>query len=173
MQEPQSYLDLGAPPQPQKTVSKKGFAEMIGVSQGRISQMITAGLPVEANGRINIAEGRMWVADNVDQNRRRSGASGDSLYSPKAQREIAEAQIAQLKAERLGGRLVERSEFEGLVFKRARAERDAWQSWPLRIAGEMAAELKIEESVLLAVLQRLVREQLTDLAERNVDDILR
>ncbi len=58
---------------PPKTLSKTGFAEHVGVTPGRVSQMITSGLPVEPSGRIRVANGLGWMDANIDANRRRAG----------------------------------------------------------------------------------------------------
>ena len=54
------------------TISKSEFAAAIGVSPGRVSQMVRDGLPVEANGGVNVDSGKAWVAENVDPRRRRA-----------------------------------------------------------------------------------------------------
>lgn len=52
-----------------RELSKSGFASLIGVSPGRVSQMIKDGLPVEANDKIDVARGKLWVQENIDQRR--------------------------------------------------------------------------------------------------------
>lgn len=54
---------------PPREMSKSGFAGFIGVSPGRVSQMIKDGLPVEPNGKIDVARGKLWFQENVDQRR--------------------------------------------------------------------------------------------------------
>lgn len=118
---------------PAETLSKKGFAEAIGVSAGRVSQMIAGGLPVEPNGRIHVARGKAWVAENVDPNRRRASLDGlassvsvpPALVSHRAVRDAAEAEIARLKAERMGRALIDRAATLRTIESRARFERDA------------------------------------------------
>ena len=66
---------------PAETLSKKGFAERLGVTPARVSQMITAGLPVERSGRIRISTGLAWVEANVDSNRRRAGSPSSDAPS--------------------------------------------------------------------------------------------
>ena len=76
--------------------------------------------------------------------------------------------------------LVDRARAETLVFRLARQERDAWVTWPARVAAIMAAELSAEmekttgeaisigTGVLQRVLEAHVRDQLTALAELKV-----
>lgn len=146
------------------TLSKRGFGERIGVSPGRVSQMIADGLPVEPNGRIDIAKGKAWVAANVDQNRRRARVDGGLFDSPKREREDAEARIASLKAERLADRLIDREETLRTVETRARVERDAWIGWVNRAAPEIARLANADVAIIVSVLDRMVREQLATLA---------
>lgn len=48
------------------TLTKGDFAKLIGVSRARVSQYIADGLPVEFDGRIDIARGRQWMNANLD-----------------------------------------------------------------------------------------------------------
>lgn len=147
------------------TLSKRGFSELIGVSPGRVSQMISDGLPVEPNGRIDIAKGKAWVASNVDENRRRARVDGGNLFdSSKREREAAEARIARIKAERLADRVIDRDETLRTIETRARFERDAWIGWVNRAAPEIARLVNADVTVVVSVLDRMVREQLATLA---------
>lgn len=62
-------LDIDRPIGPPRELSKSGFANLIGVSPGRVSQMIKEGLPVEPNGKIDVARGKLWFQENVNQRR--------------------------------------------------------------------------------------------------------
>lgn len=173
MHEAQGFLgDFGPAGSPQ-TLSKKGFAELLGVTPGRVSQMITAGLPVEPNGRINVAKGRAWVRANVDPNRRRPGHDDDppSYRSPRAEKDAAEAMTARLKAEKLAGNLIDRATTLRAIETRARMERDAWIAWVNRAASDLANATGAEMPDLVAGLDRLVRDQLASLAEMSVEGI--
>lgn len=146
------------------TLSKRGFGELIGVSPGRVSQMISDGLPVEPNGRIDIAKGKAWVSANVDQNRRRARVDGTLFDSSKREREAAEARIASIKAERLADRVIDRDETLRTIETRARFERDAWIGWVNRVAPEIARLANADVAIVVSVLDRMVREQLATLA---------
>lgn len=163
---------------PAETLSKKGFAERLGVTPARVSQMITAGLPVERSGRIRISTGLAWVEANVDSNRRRTGASspdGPTLAhaSSRAQRDAADARIAQLKAERLAGNLINSRSALRWIEGRARMERDSWIAWTSRAAPEIATTTGADIAIVLAVLDRLVRDQLASLAARPMEGLSR
>lgn len=154
---------------PAETLSKKGFAEAIGVSAGRVSQLIASGLPVEPNGRIHVARGKAWVAENVDPNRRRASlempSAPSALVSHRAVRDAAEAEIARLKAERMGRTLIDRAATLRTIESRARLERDAWLGWVNRAAPEIASTTGADLAATVAVLDRLVRAQLVTLAD--------
>lgn len=173
MPETQGFLPIYQPSTPLASLSKKGFGEAIGVSPGRVSQMIAAGLPVEPNGRIDPAKGRAWVADNVDPNRRRASVDGSPLgfASSRAEREAADAKTARLKAERLEGNLIDRTAALMAIETRARAERDAWISWVNRVAPEVATETDADLGAVVALLDRLVRDQLATLAEMTIEGL--
>lgn len=158
-----------------ETLSKKGFAELLGVSPGRVSQLIAGGLPVEPNGRIHVERGRAWVAENVDPNRRRASLDtpliSPALVSPRALRDASEAEISRLKAERMGGQLIDRGATLRTIESRARAERDAWIGWVNRAAPEIAASGGADLAGVVAALDRLVRLRLLTLASLPLGDL--
>jgi hypothetical protein len=175
MQEEQGSLLVAETTTPPPTLSKKAFGEAIGVSAGRVSQMIAAGLPVEPNGRIDPAKGKTWVAEHIDPNRRRATVDGSPLgfASSRAEREAADAKTARLKAERLEGNLLDRKAALMAIETRARAERDAWISWVNRVAPEVATETDADLGAVVALLDRLVRDQLATLAEMTIEGLTR
>lgn len=147
------------------TVTKAVFADLVGLTKGRISQLIKSGLPVETTGKIDVARGRCWIQDNVDQ--RRGKASVNTLKgSVKDRRDEVQLERDEIELAKLKGELIERKVVERTVYAQSRAERDAWQTWPLRVVAEMAGELGIEEGLLLPVLRNLVRVELERLAQR-------
>lgn len=158
-----------------ETLSKKGFAEAVGVSPGRISQLITAGLPIEPNGRVNVQRGKAWIADNVDPNRRRASLDG-AMFPPsgqtaKAKRDNAEAEISRLKAEKMGRQLIDRASTLRTVETRARLERNAWIGWVNRAGPQIAAATGGDLATIVGTLDRLVRDQLAVLADMPLGGI--
>jgi hypothetical protein len=151
---------------PKTHATKSEFAEIAGVSKGRVSQMIKEGLPVEHNGTIDIARGRIWIQDNIDSSRRKAETgtinTRDRLNAIKLERE--EIELARLK-----GEIADRNGVERAIFARARAERDAWQQWPRRISAELAGRLACEESLVLAVITDEVRKELDRRADRSTE----
>jgi hypothetical protein len=174
MQETQGFLAMSSPAVPPATLSKKAFGEAIGVSAGRVSQMISMGLPVEPNGRIDPAKGRAWVGEHIDPNRRRAALPDGSplgFASSRAEREAADAKTARLKAERLEGNLLDRAAALRAIETRARAERDGWIAWVNRVAPEIASATDADLGAVVALLDRLVRDQLASLADMTIEGL--
>lgn len=159
------------------TVSKKGFAELMGVTASRVSQLITAGLPVEPNKRIHVARGRDWMDRNIDANRRRPAgnpvnglsAPAGGFLSPRAERDSAEAEIARLKAHRMAERHLDKRATLRVIEARAKAERDALIGWVNRAAPAIAAATNGDLSIITAVLDREVRDHLIAMASTKLD----
>lgn len=170
---------FGEPPSAMaQTLSKKGFAEHVGISPGRVSQLVKAGLPVSPNGRIPLEEALRWYAANVDSNRSRAALAEDGFPRPapltaRAERDAAEAVIARLKAEKLAGSLINRAQALRFLETRARMERDSWIAWANRAAPALADTTGADMSLVLGVLDRLVREHLAALAERPLEGLSR
>ena len=47
----------------------------VGLTKGRISQLVAEGLPVRADGRIDVAVGLAWIENNLDPARRNRGGA--------------------------------------------------------------------------------------------------
>ncbi|MFV0302081.1 MAG: hypothetical protein ACK5IP_14620, partial [Paracoccus sp. (in: a-proteobacteria)] len=157
------------------------------------------------DGSINAAASdvrRATTTDPDQQNRSKSSASqqatgqrpdtalaapsisgpGDSSSYLKARTALTvyQAQERQIAIQKKKGVLVDRARAETLVFRLARQERDAWVTWPARVAAIMAAELSAEmekttgeaasigTGVLQRVLETHVRDQLAALADLKV-----
>ena len=55
-----------------KVLSKSQLAGALGVSRGRISQLIAVGLPVRADSKIDLDEAAAWYRTNVKRSSARS-----------------------------------------------------------------------------------------------------
>lgn len=162
--------DIDAQQLQPETLSKKGFAAHLGLSPGRVSQLVAQGLPVEPNGRINVERATGWYRRNVDANRRQASAGDRLPVSGRGDYDRIRAERARLALERERGALVDRAAVERAVFDRARGERDAWIGWSSRAAATLAADLGCDPGAAFAVLDRLVRDQLASLAARPMED---
>lgn len=96
---------------------------------------------------------------------------GTTFLQAKTANEVLKAQERRLRLQKLKGELIDRARTTAHVFRLARQERDAWLTWPARVAALMAAELagQLEKDVAAAVMQKVlethVRAQLVSLAE--------
>ena len=158
-----------------KTDTKAGFAARVSVTKGRVSQLISQGLPVQPDGRIDIEKGLAWIEDNLDPVRRGKGGTVTgrtaTLAEAKRLHEIVKVQRAKLAYEREKGELIDASAAERTVFARAKAERDAHIAWVQRSAPIIASELKTDVAPVFTVLDRLMREHLEHLAETPLEDL--
>ena len=106
---------------------------------------------------------------------------GTTFLQAKTANEVLKAQERKLKLAKLKGELIDRDRAMGLVFQLARQERDAWVTWPPRVAALMAAEVAaevekqsgkpviIEAAILQRVLEAHVRQHLDALADLRVN----
>ncbi|MFV0385288.1 hypothetical protein [Paracoccus sp. (in: a-proteobacteria)] len=189
-----------------KGMSERAYAAHSGLSRGGVQKARKNGrLVVYSDGSINAAASdtrRAATTDPDQRNRSKSSASqqatgqraGDNLAAPsisgpgdsssylKARTALTvyQAQERQIAIQKKKGVLVDRARAETLVFRLARQERDAWVTWPARVAAIMAAELSAEmekttgeamsigTGVLQRVLEAHVRDQLAALADLKV-----
>lgn len=112
----------------------------------------------------------------VSETLREAGAEPDptaggevSFLRARMANEVIKAQTAKVKLAKMKGELVDRAKAKALVFDLARRERDAWLSWPARVAPNMAAELGIDPHELETVLVRHLHEHLGEMAEVGVE----
>jgi len=98
---------------------------------------------------------------------------GTTFLQAKTANEVLKAQERRIRLQKLKGELVDRARAETLMFRLARDERDAWVTWPARVAALMASELsaalgdacEVEAALMQKVLEAHVRDQLDSLAE--------
>lgn len=150
-------------------VSKRGFADMIGLSPARISQLVANGLPVKPNGKIDVVAGRRWYQEHTDPDRRKSQRNGHAS----AAEELKRIQIdrARLDLERARGTVIDRRAAEEVIFTRARAERDALLAFVARISPSLAQRLGIDPAQLFSELDREIRLHLASVAETPIGDL--
>jgi hypothetical protein len=100
-------------------------------------------------------------------------SGGTTFLQAKTANEVLKAQERRIRLQKLKGELVDRARAETLMFRLAREERDAWVTWPARVAALMASELAaalgeeitVEAAVMQKVLEAHVRAQLDSLAD--------
>ena len=96
-----------------------------------------------------------------------------TFLQAKTANEVLKAQERRIRLQKLKGELVDKARAETLMFRLAREERDAWVTWPARVAALMASELAaalaegitVEAAVMQKVLEAHVRVQFDSLAD--------
>lgn len=148
-------------------VRKSAFAKLMKVSGARVSQMISMGLPVEDDGRIDVGHGREWIRENISATRSAAQAAQADLpfaAQPDAASErlrllTAQADHAELKAAALRRDLVPAADVErewGSVFRRVRAGVLAVPSRVRQLLPGLAgSDVEIIEAELRRVLEEL------------------
>ena len=172
-------------------LSERAYAAHSGLSRGAIQKARKAGrLVVYGDGSINAAASDARRAEMTDPDQQRRSTGGDTGFSGPADSSsylkartaltVYQAQERQLAIQKKKGTLVDRARAETLVFRLALQERDAWVTWPSRIAALIAADLTaevekqsgetvtIEAAILQRVLETHVRAQLDALADLRV-----
>ena len=95
-----------------------------------------------------------------------SGAAGDLptlLLKARIKSEIKRASLLEIREKVETGKLVDADEMHATAFNRGRAVRAAWEAWPNRVSGPLAAELGVEMRTMRLTLERFVREHLLEL----------
>lgn len=153
-------------------LTKTAFAARLGVTAGRVSQMIKEGLPVLPTGRIAVDAAESWYQANVRQKIEGAGKANRDLSQVKIQREAAQRDLLLMEIDKKKGAMIDRKAVELALFDRARGERDAHIAWVSRIAPALAAELAIDLGPLYAALDREMRQHLQELSETPLEDLL-
>lgn len=177
-------------------MSERAYAAHAGLSRGAVQKAKAAGrLVLCADGSIDAraSDARRAAATDPGKSRRQDprprpvpeAAVGSvratlkeqgmspgprvSYVEARTAHEIAKAHLARLKLQERKGELVDRARAAALVFRLAREEREAWVTWPARIAATLAAALGVEPHRLQTALEAEVRAQLAALAEVRLE----
>ena len=160
-------------------MSESEYARHIGVSQPAVNQAKRAGRVVMfPDGSIDpeASDKRYFEETDLAQSERgrmspgprgSAGANHAAQYMrAKTLQHAVQAQIGREKLAQMRGEVISRAEAQDIVFGLARAERDAWLTWPTRVAAQIAAELGPEGKALnihavQVCLERHVQAQLT------------
>ena len=158
--------------------TKSAFAARVGLSRGRVSQLITRGLPLSEDGKhVRVDAALQWMVDELDPSqvaaqRRAPMPEPDkmsddppSLTEAKRRHELVKTERARLELDKARGRLIDAEEARREAFARGRAERDSWIAWVHRVAPILAAELQADEHALFVAIEREITDHLTWLAD--------
>ena len=174
-------------------MSERQYAEHAGLSRGAVRKAKESGrMILHADGSINAAESDVRRAGATDPAKSRAAPpgmksvpnaaisavskilreqglegvdEGATFLQAKTANEILKAQEKSLRLRQMKGELIDRRGATALVFKLAREERDAWQTWPSRVAALMAAELGTDAAAMQITLESHVRDHLHELAD--------
>ena len=105
------------------------------------------------------------VRDTLREHGEPIAAGAMTFMQARTANEVLKAQERRLRLQQMKGELVDRAKTVAQVFRLARDERDAWVNWPARVAAMMAGELEVDPHQLHTVLERHVRNHLSELAE--------
>ncbi|WP_147486763.1 hypothetical protein [Burkholderia pseudomallei] len=75
------------------------------------------------------------------------------------------ALLKQLEYEQKSGSLIDLTIARTVLFDAARAARDSWMNWPMRVGPKIAADLGLEADRVTEVLMEHVHTQIADLGE--------
>jgi phage terminase Nu1 subunit (DNA packaging protein) len=159
------------PQQTAEEITKSAFASLIGVTPGRVSQMVREGLPVLPSGRLPREAALTWYRSNVTQRADTAKHSATVLQQAKMEGEQLRSDLLRLELDAKRGVLVDRKAVERTLFERGRAERDAHLAWVQRVAPQLATELDVDLAALFAALDREMRRHLAELADTPLSEL--
>lgn len=173
-------------------ISIAAAAREVGVNKSTLCRQIKSGAIRAHDGKVKLSEVYEDRAKNIDaaiwSNRPKKPApQGQTLHatagadeedadqdtieidgkvldinSAKALKETYLGRLAKLKFKVESGALVEADAVHRAVFELSRQDRDAWSNWPAQVSPLMASELGIDQVALAVILERYVREHLTE-----------
>ena len=171
-----------------KLITKAAYAEHCGLAASTIYRQVRDGKIPTHNGQVDPKEADAIRAKTVLVDGRRKGKpeqidsaleaagqsidqqpeGGASISRIKAAHETVKLRIANLDLQRKEGKLVDRQAATAAFFSEFRAVRDAWLNWPARVAAMIASELGTDARETQVLMEKYVRDQLEELADRDM-----
>ncbi len=171
-----------------KLITKADYARHCGLAASTIYRQVRDGKIPTHKGLINFKEADAIRAKTILVDGRRKGkpeqidnaleAAGEStdvlsegvasISRIKAAHETVKLRIANLDLQRKEGKLVDRQAAVAAFFSEFRAVRDAWLNWPARVAAMIASELGTDARATQVLMEKYVRDQLEELADRDM-----
>lgn len=171
-----------------KLITKVAYAQHCGLAVSTIYRQVRDGKIPTHKGQIDPKEADTARAKMVLVDGRRKGkpqqienaleaagqsidpqpAGGASISRIKAAHETVKLRIANLDLQRKEGKLVDRQAATAAFFSEFRAVRDAWLNWPARVAAMIASELGTDARETQVLMEKYVRDQLEELADRDM-----
>lgn len=168
-----------------EALTQSALAEALGLSKGRVAQLKAEGMPVDSITSAQAwREARLNVAARKPSPPIQSGSSaalppppafppisggdfGDEDFQmARTRREIAEANLAEMREAELEGKLIRVEAIRAAWAKRISATRDALLQLPHRLAPVLAAETEMERVSQLLDVE--LRQALTELSRDAV-----
>jgi hypothetical protein len=143
------------------------IAKLLLLTERRVQQLTEQNIiPKAERGRYELAPAVQGYIKFL-RDRALGGDVGDDGEGVKLKR--AKRRAAEVVADTLEKRKIEREPTLLLVRNLAQSERDAILSWPARAAPLLAADLGVDEHALHAALDASLRAHLTDRAEQTLE----
>ena len=162
-------------------MSRRAYARHRGCNERTVRRAIEDGRIAAAMGPDGIDPHKadaLWEANTsrppdqdavADGTKKDDTARKQSLVTDLTRARIGKLELDKQKAElsinAMRGKLIDREAACRAVFAFFRRERDAWLSWPSRIAPNMAAELRVDDGRLQRTLKEYVEDHLRELAD--------
>lgn len=151
-------------------MSQAEYARSRDVTPQRVYQLIHRGKLTTINGKIDPEKAdKEWAA--YDQSLGRSGrkkkhAGRSPMQDAILRKELAKAEIEEMKAAQLRGELVSAAEVKSTVYSLAATVRNALLRIPKRISSQVAAES--DQHKVRTILEGEIAQALTDLSKRGL-----
>jgi len=143
------------------------IAKLLLLTERRVQQLTEQNIiPKAERGRYELAPAVQGYVKFL-RDRALGADAGDDGESVKLKR--AKRRAAEVVADTLEKRKIEREPTLLLVRNLAQSERDAILSWPARATPIIAADLGVDEHALHAALDASLRAHLTDRAEQTLE----
>lgn len=145
------------------SVTRAQFARDTGIHKSRVTRLVQSGvLPTDADGNLPVPDAYTAFEQHVLSDDH--GDDQDTLVALRCRKLRAEAEQKELELQRQRGELVDRERAENLTHDLARQVSEAWQTWPSRVAPELAARLQCDPQTVERVLSEEVRKHLANMS---------
>lgn len=147
------------------------IAEALGLTRARVSQLAGQGMPVDS-----VEAAQAWRVARLNIAARKptpttfpplapqpaSDSEDEDFQAARTRREIAEANLAEMREANLAGQLIRVEAIKAALARRISATRDALLQLPHRLAPVLAAETEMER--IRHLLDAELRQALTELS---------
>lgn len=152
---------------PAPTYPVATIAKLLLLTERRVQQLTEQNIiPKAERGRYELAPAVQGYVKFL-RDRALGGDAGDDGEGVKLKR--AKRRAAEVVADTLEKRKIEREPTLALVRNLAQSERDAILSWPARATPIIASDLGVDEHALHAALDASLRAHLSDRAEQTLE----